>query len=53
MTESLHTIFLAQVMGLYLVIMAIIMLSRATYYRDLLCRIDTNKSSIFSLALLD
>ena len=46
MDEQLHTLFLAQAMGLYLFITAIIMLARATYYRELLTHINVGSSSI-------
>lgn len=45
MRESLHTLFLAQVMGLYLLIIGIIMLARATYYRDLLTHIKNGSAA--------
>ncbi|GGI81543.1 hypothetical protein [Legionella impletisoli] len=35
-----HTFVLSQMFGLYLVIMAIIMVSRTKYYRDLILRLD-------------
>ncbi|WP_133129343.1 hypothetical protein [Legionella yabuuchiae] len=35
-----HTFVLSQVFGLFLVIMAIIMVSRTKYYRDLILRLD-------------
>lgn len=46
MNESLHTFFLAQSMGLYLLIAGIIMLARADYYRDMLTHLKEGSSSI-------
>lgn len=45
MEESLHTLFLAQVVGLYLIIISIIMLSRASYYRKILTHIQSGSST--------
>lgn len=52
MHESLHTLFLAQAVGLYLVIIAIIMLARARYYQDLLTHIKVGSSAIVVAATL-
>lgn len=46
MNESLHTLFLAQVIGLYLFIMAIVMLSRIDYYRNILTHLKAGSASI-------
>lgn len=46
MNESLHTIVLAQIMGLYLLIIAIIMIARAGYYRELLTHLKVGSSSV-------
>lgn len=46
MNDSLHSLFLAQAMGLYLVIVAIIMLTRARYYQDILTRTHVGSSSL-------
>lgn len=46
MDQSLHTLFFAQVMGLYLVIMGIIMLSRASYYREMIRHLKVGSSTI-------
>lgn len=52
MHESLHTLFLAQAIGLYLVIVAIVMLARAGYYRDLLTHVKVGSSAIVVAATL-
>ena len=52
MHESLHTLFLAQAVGLYLVIIAIIMLDRARYYQDLLTHVKVGSSAIVVAASL-
>jgi hypothetical protein len=44
--ESLHTLFFAQIMGLYLILTAIIMLTRRDYYQRLLTNIKPDSSSI-------
>lgn len=44
--ESLHTIVLAQIIGLYLLIIAIIMIARAGYYRELLTHLKVGSSSV-------
>jgi hypothetical protein len=46
MEESLHTLFFAQIMGLYLLITAIIMLARRDYYQHLLVNIKERSSSV-------
>ena len=46
MNESLHTLFLAQAMGLYLLITAIIMLARASYYQELLTHLKVGSSTV-------
>ena len=50
MNHAFHTLLLAQAIGLYLFIMAIIMLSRAEYYRNMLTHINAGDSKIFSVA---
>lgn len=52
MHESLHTIFFAQGIGLYLVIVAIIMLSRATYYQEMLTHLKVGSPTIVLAATL-
>lgn len=44
--ETLHTLFIAQVMGLYFLITAIIMLSRANYYQPLLSNMKPDHPTI-------
>ena len=44
--ESLHTLFFAQIMGLYLIIIAIILLARKNYYQHLLTNIKEGSSSV-------
>lgn len=46
MNESLHSLLLAQALGLYLVIVAIIMISRAKYYQNILTRAHEGSSSL-------
>ncbi|MBA2656197.1 MAG: hypothetical protein H0U70_04345 [Tatlockia sp.] len=46
MNESLHSLFLAQALGLYLLIVAIVMLSRAGYYRNMLANIKIGSPAI-------
>lgn len=46
MNDSLHSLFLAQAMGLYFVIVAIIMLARARYYQNILTRAHAGSSSM-------
>lgn len=46
MNESLHTIILAQIIGLYLFIVAIIMITRAGYYRELLTHLKAGSSAV-------
>ncbi|KGP64387.1 membrane protein [Legionella norrlandica] len=46
MQESIHSIFLGQAIGLYLLIVGIIMLSRATYYRELLTHLKEGSAAI-------
>lgn len=50
--ESLHTILLAQGMGLYLVITAVIMLARPNYYKELLTHIKVSNSTITLAAIV-
>jgi uncharacterized membrane protein len=52
LNDSLHSLFLAQVMGLYLVIVAIVMLTRAAYYRNLLTHVKTDSPTIVLAATL-
>jgi hypothetical protein len=52
MNDSLHSLFLAQAMGLYLVIIAIIMLARAGYYRQMLTHIKEGSPTIILGATL-
>ncbi len=52
MNDSLHSLFLAQAMGLYLIIIAIIMLSRAGYYRQLLTHVKEGSPTIILGATL-
>ncbi len=46
MNESLHSLFLGQAIGLYLVIVAIIMVARANYYQELLTHLKTGSPTI-------
>lgn len=46
MNESIHTIFFAQAMGLYLLIIAIIMLARASYYQAILTHLKVGSSTV-------
>ncbi len=50
--DSLHSLFLAQAMGLYLVVTSIIMVARATYYQELLTHFRGNSSAIVLAATL-
>ena len=52
MNDSLHSLFLAQAMGLYLLIMGIVMLSRAGYYQPKLANIKIGDDSITAMATL-
>ncbi len=44
MDDSYHTLFYAQVMGVFLLIMAIILISRASYYRNILTHVKEGSS---------
>ncbi len=44
--SQLHTLFFAQSMGLYLVIVGIIMLARAPYYKEMLTHLKAGSASI-------
>ena|SRR3990167_1668119 len=46
LNDTLHSLFLAQAIGLYLLIVGIIMISRAKYYQDLLSHIKVGNSTI-------
>lgn len=52
MNDSLHSLFLAQSMGVYLVIISIIMLSRAKYYRELLTHVKEGNPTLILAATL-
>jgi hypothetical protein len=52
MMESLHTLFLAQAIGLYLVIMTIILLVRAEYYRNLFLNIKPDSMGLMLAATI-
>ena len=46
MNESIHTIFFAQAIGLYLLIIAIVMLTRASYYQEILTHLKVGSSTV-------
>ncbi len=46
MNESIHTIFFAQAIGLYLLIIAIVMLTRASYYQGILTHLKVGSSTV-------
>lgn len=50
MHESLHSIILGQIIGLYLVITSIIMIARAKYYRTLLTNLKVGSSTMVGMA---
>ncbi|BCA94993.1 hypothetical protein TUM19329_13540 [Legionella antarctica] len=50
--DSLHSLFLAQAIGLYLVIIAIIMVARGSYYQNLLSHYKGDSSVIVLAASL-
>lgn len=52
MNESIHTIFLAQAIGLYLLIVAIIMLTRVSYYQEILTHLKAGSSTVVVTAAL-
>lgn len=52
MIESIHTIFLAQAIGLYLLIIAIIMLTRASYYQEILTHLKVGSTTVVVTATL-
>ncbi|AMQ27771.1 TPA: hypothetical protein KKX32_002936 [Legionella pneumophila] len=52
MQESIHSLFLAQAIGLYLLIVGIIMLSRASYYRELLTHLKEGSATIVTAGSL-
>ncbi|MBA2651860.1 MAG: hypothetical protein H0U73_06310 [Tatlockia sp.] len=52
MHESLHSLFLAQALGLYLMITAIIMLARAGYYRNMLTHLKAGSPTVVVTATL-
>ncbi|KTD46238.1 Integral membrane protein (PIN domain superfamily) [Legionella quateirensis] len=52
MHESLHTLFFAQGIGLYLIIIAIIMLTRAAYYQEMLTHLKVGSATIVVAATM-
>jgi hypothetical protein len=46
MNEAIHTILFAQAIGLYLLIIAIIMITRASYYQDILTHLKVGSSTV-------
>jgi hypothetical protein len=50
MNDSLHSLFLAQALGLYLLIVAIIMLARAGYYRNMLTHLKADSPTVVIVA---
>ncbi|MBL7478436.1 hypothetical protein [Legionella bononiensis] len=52
MHESLHTLFFAQGIGLYLIIIAIIMLTRAAYYQEMLTHLKVGSATIVVAATI-
>ncbi|KTC65679.1 Integral membrane protein (PIN domain superfamily) (plasmid) [Legionella adelaidensis] len=47
MVGAIHTFLIGQIVGLYMVIMAIIMIARARYYRELIQDIRADSIEIF------
>lgn len=52
MEESIHTIFLAQAIGLYLLIMSVVMLSRANYYQEIMSHLKDGSPTVVVTATL-
>lgn len=46
MPESLHSLLISQVLGFYLLIVAIVMLTRADYYRNLMTNLHEGSHAI-------
>jgi hypothetical protein len=51
MEESFHTLFYAQIIGVYLIITSIVMLTRADYYREMLTHIKEGSSTVVVAAI--
>lgn len=52
LNAHLHTLIIAQIMGLYLLIMSITMIARGDYYRKLIDKFLPDGSSIYAVASL-
>lgn len=49
-TSLFHSFLIAQVFGLYLVMISIVMIGRASYYRERIAKISIDNVSILSIA---